>query len=65
MVDTCLFCGRPITRRLALLRDVLFFSGILRYDSRVATSIPYCCSVDCAKKQAAGRRLRPRPYERV
>lgn len=64
-MTTCVFCGRPITRRLALIRDVLFFSGILRYDTRVATCIPYCCSVDCARKQAAGRRLRPRPYERV
>lgn len=62
-MTTCIYCGRPISRRLALIRDVLFFSGILRYDTKVANCIPYCCSVDCARKQAAGRRLRVKAWE--
>lgn len=57
-MNTCLYCGRLITRRLALLRNVLFFGGIAHYDSKVAPFIPYCCSVDCARKKAAGRRMR-------
>lgn len=64
-MTTCIYCGKPITGRLALIRNVLFFSGVLRYDARVAKHIPYCCSVDCARKHAAGRRMRLRPYERV
>lgn len=63
MIDTCIYCGRPITRRLALVRNVLFFSGVLRYDAKVGKCIPYCCSVDCARKYAKGRRMKVRPCE--
>jgi len=61
---TCIYCDRPITRRMSLLRNVLFFGGIARYDNKVAPFIPYCCSVDCARKKAAGRRLRPSEVRR-
>lgn len=62
-MNTCIYCGRMITRRLALIRDVLFYSGLLRYDAKVARFIPHCCSVDCARKAAAGRLMRVRPCE--
>ncbi len=64
-MTTCIYCGRPITRRMTLVRNVMFFSGLTRYDTKVARFIPYCCSVDCARKKVAGRRLKQRPCDVV